>query len=249
MTTTDRAHHGVPPAQRSIVAARRGIPWWGAVLLAFAATGIGIAVDLSLGATLTRVFLAFYAAGCVAAVCTVMYRGLFAAMVQPPLVLAVAVPLVVQLMGSGSTGGLRSAAITLALPLVSGFPTMAFTTIATVLIGLGRIVHQRPTGATPSQGDPDRADGAIGSPQRRPEQRRAPRPPRQPDQQRRPDQQRQQQNWRPQGPQRPEYPQRPQYQGAPLNQPRGPYPAPRPEGGRPRPDPRGYRSDGGPGQP
>jgi len=214
VTTTYRAHDGVPPAQRSIVAARRGIPWWGAVLLAFAATGIGIAVDLSLGATLTRVFLAFYAAGCVAAVCTVMYRGLFAAMVQPPLVLAVAVPLVVQVMGSGSTGGLRSAAITLALPLVSGFPTMAFTTIATVLIGLGRIVHQRRTGATPSPGDPDRADtdGAVGSPRQGSAQRRAPRLPSQPDEQRRPDQQ---QNWRPQGLQRPQYPQRPDYSQRP----------------------------------
>jgi hypothetical protein len=158
VTTSGQPHDGVPLDERSVVAARRGIPWWGAVLLAFAATGAGIAIDLGRGDTLTLVFLAFYAVGCVLAVLAVVRRGIFAAMVQPPLILAVAVPLVVKLLGSGTTGGLRNEVITLALPLVNGFPTMAVTTALTVGIGIVRLVvtrtpgrsrtHRRPTSAS-----------------------------------------------------------------------------------------------------
>ena len=128
-----------------MVAARRGIPWWAAVLLSFVMTGIGIGIDLARGSTLTQVFLIFYAVGCVLAVLAVMRRGIFAAMVQPPLILAVAVPLVVRLLGTGSTGGLRNQIITLALPLVSGFPTMAVTTAVTVVLGIVRLLTTRRT--------------------------------------------------------------------------------------------------------
>lgn len=147
MTTAGRPHDGVPLDERSVVAARRGIPWWAAVLLAFVSTGLGIAIDLGRGDTLTRVFLVFYAVGCVLAVLAVMRRGVFAAMVQPPLILALAVPLVVKLLGSRSTGGLRNEVITLALPLVNGFPTMAVTTVVTVALGLVRLFITRPARA------------------------------------------------------------------------------------------------------
>ena len=133
-----------------MVAARRGIPWWAAVLFSFVMTGIGIGIDLARGSTLTQVFLIFYAVGCVLAVLAVMRRGIFAAMVQPPLILAVAVPLVVRVLGTGSTGGLRNQVIMLALPLVNGFPTMAVTTAVTVLLGTVRLVSTRPTRPTRS---------------------------------------------------------------------------------------------------
>ncbi len=106
-------------------------------------TGIGIAVDLTLGDTLTKIFLVFYAVGCIAAVLAVAHRGIFAAMVQPPLILALAVPLVVRALGTTSGGGVRDEVITMALPLVNGFPTMALTTLATFALGLARIVIQR----------------------------------------------------------------------------------------------------------
>lgn len=162
--TTSPPRSGVRIDEGSVVAGRRGIPWWAAVALAVAMTGVGIAIDLSRGDTLTRVFLAFYAVGCVAAVLAVMYRGIFATMVQPPLVLAVAVPLVVKLLGGGSTGGLRNQVITLVVPLINGFPTMAVTTAATVALGTARIVIHRkanprnigPAAARP--GDRDRID-------------------------------------------------------------------------------------------
>lgn len=143
VSITIQASRGVPLADRSVLASRRGLPWWGAVLGAFAMTGIGIAIDLTLGDTLTRIFLAFYALGCVAAVLAVAQRGIFAAMVQPPLILAIAVPLVVNALGTTAKGGLRDKVITLVLPLVNGFPTMALTTVATVALGIARIVIQR----------------------------------------------------------------------------------------------------------
>jgi len=140
---TIQAPRRVPLADRSVVATKPGIPWWGAVLGAFAMTGIGIAVDLTLGDTLTKIFLVFYAVGCIAAVLAVAHRGIFAAMVQPPLILALAVPLVVRALGTTSGGGVRDEVITMALPLVNGFPTMALTTLATFALGLARIVIQR----------------------------------------------------------------------------------------------------------
>lgn len=140
---TIQAPRRVPLADRSVVATKPGIPWWGAVLGAFAMTGIGIAVDLTLGDTLTKIFLVFYAFGCIAAVLAVAHRGIFAAMVQPPLILALAVPLVVRALGTTSGGGVRDEVITMALPLVNGFPTMALTTLATFALGLARIVIQR----------------------------------------------------------------------------------------------------------
>jgi len=133
----------VPLADRAVVASRRGLPWWGAVLVAFAMTGVGIAIDLTFGNTLTAIFLAFYVAGCLAAVLAVAHRGLFAAMVQPPLILALTVPLVVRALGTSTKGGMKDEVITLALPLVNGFPTMALTTLATVGLGVARIVIQR----------------------------------------------------------------------------------------------------------
>jgi len=123
------------------------------VLGAFAMTGIGIAIDLGRGSTLTRIFLVFYVLGCLAAVLAVAHRGIFAAMVQPPLILAITVPLVVRALGTSTKGGVKDEVITLALPLVNGFPTMALTTLVTVGLGIARIVIQRRAypGGTPER--------------------------------------------------------------------------------------------------
>ncbi len=157
MSITIQPARRVPLADRAVVASKRGLPWWGAVLVAFAMTGVGIAIDLTFGNTLTAIFLAFYVAGCLAAVLAVAHRGLFAAMVQPPLILALTVPLVVRALGTSTKGGMKDEVITLALPLVNGFPTMALTTLATVGLGVARIVIQRR--AYP-RGTPERTEAA-----------------------------------------------------------------------------------------
>jgi hypothetical protein len=122
----------------------RGIPSWAAVLLALAFTGIGVFVDLERIAKLGLIFQACYFLGCVLAVLWVQRRGLFAPMVQPPLILAIAVPGVVLASGGSAGGGLTAKALAVGTPLINGFPTMAITTGLTVLIGLIRIVAQRP---------------------------------------------------------------------------------------------------------
>lgn len=134
---------GLPPSEWSALDHRRGVPWWGAVALAVGFAVLGVAIDLLRGDTLTRLFLVLYVLGCLAAVVAVRHRSLFTAVVQPPLVLAVAVPLVVLALGSNTDGSTRSKIIAMALPLVNGFPTMAFATLAVVAIGLVRTVRRR----------------------------------------------------------------------------------------------------------
>lgn len=128
----------------SAMSSVRGIPSWAAVLLALAFTGIGVFVDLERINKLGIIFQACYCTGCVLAVLWVQRRGLFGPMVQPPLILAFAVPGVV-LAASGASAGdsLTAKAIAVGTPLINGFPTMAITTGLTVLIGLIRTARQR----------------------------------------------------------------------------------------------------------
>jgi hypothetical protein len=121
-----------------------GVPSWAAVLLALGFTGVGVFVDLERIDRLGLIFQACYFVGCVLAVLWVQRRGLFGPMVQPPLILALAVPSVVLATSGGGTGGLTAKALAVGTPLINGFPTMAITSGATVLIGLVRIAQQRP---------------------------------------------------------------------------------------------------------
>ena len=63
------------------------------MLLAVTLTAVGFAFDAGSGAKeLSMVFAACYALGCVAAVLAVRQAGVFTAVIQPPLILFVAVP-------------------------------------------------------------------------------------------------------------------------------------------------------------
>ena len=127
----------------SVLSTVRGIPWWAAVLLALAFTGIGVFVDMERINRLGLPFQACYFVGCVLAVLWVQRRGLFGPMVQPPLILALAVPGVVLSGGGATGGGLTAKALAVGTPLINGFPTMAITTAFTVLIGVLRLLRQR----------------------------------------------------------------------------------------------------------
>ncbi len=90
------------------------------------------------------VFQACYFLGCLLAVVVVQRKGLFGPMVQPPLILAVAVPGVILEVGSPPTdGGMVAAALAVGTPLIDGFPTMAITTGFTLVIGIFRLITQR----------------------------------------------------------------------------------------------------------
>src|ERR1700753_428898 len=130
--------------QRSAFGAAKGWPWWAAVVLALGLSIVGAFIDMQVSGNLGKVFEGGYFLGCVGAVCLVRRHNLSGPMVQPPLILAVTIPVVVLLTkGMPSGSGTMSKLLTLGVPLVTGFPTMAITTIATVVIGGIRFLVQR----------------------------------------------------------------------------------------------------------
>ena len=115
------------------------MPWWGAVLIAVVTTLAGFAIEAGSGnQELGTVFVLFYALGCIAAVLAVRQSGIFTAIIQPPMLLFVAVPLAYFLLHGSAFNGLKDIAISCGYPLVERFPLMLFTSAAVLLIGLVR---------------------------------------------------------------------------------------------------------------
>lgn len=145
MTSRDpspRSSGGWPVTERSALATVLGIPPLAAIALAVVLTALGVFVDVLRIGTLGVVFGIAYVVGCVLAVGWVRRRNLFGPMVQPPLLVAVLVPVIVLLVGQ--TGpGLTETVLMVGAPLVNGFPIMAVATGLTLLIGLLRLIVQR----------------------------------------------------------------------------------------------------------
>jgi hypothetical protein len=134
-----------PMADRSLLATVLGVPPIAAVGLAAALTAVGVLVDLTRVGNLSIVFTVCHISGCVLAVAWVRRNGLFGPMVQPPLLVAAAVPVVVLLAGSPRPGqGVAEQLLVIGAPLVNAFPVMAWATGAVLALGLLRIVLQRP---------------------------------------------------------------------------------------------------------
>ncbi|ORX16360.1 hypothetical protein AWC31_20085 [Mycolicibacterium wolinskyi] len=152
-----RAESAVPADLRSVHPRFAGVPWWGAVLLAVTATAIGFAFDAGSGnRELSSVFAVCYALGCLSAVLAVRQVGVFTAVIQPPLILFVAVPGAYFLFHGGQLGGMKDLAINCGYPLIERFPLMLFTSAAVLLIGLARwyfgLTTRRPTETATSRG-------------------------------------------------------------------------------------------------
>ncbi|MDH6197686.1 hypothetical protein M2272_004341 [Mycobacterium frederiksbergense] len=134
-----RAQSAVPADHRSVHPRFAGVPWWGAMLLAVTATAIGFAFDAGSGNhELSAVFAVCYSLGCLSAVLAVQQVGLFTAVIQPPLILFVAVPGSYFLFHRGQLAGVKDLAINCGYPLIERFPLMLFISAAVLLIGLGR---------------------------------------------------------------------------------------------------------------
>jgi hypothetical protein len=109
------------------------------VLLAVTLTAVGFAYDAGSGAKeLSMVFAAAYAIGCIAAVLAVRHAGIFTAVIQPPLILFVAVPTAYFLFHGSQITGIKDTLINFGYPLIERFPVMFFTSAAVLLIGMGR---------------------------------------------------------------------------------------------------------------
>ncbi|GAA5155937.1 MULTISPECIES: DUF6542 domain-containing protein [Amycolatopsis] len=141
---TDADEVAVPWDARPVVGERRGLPWWGAVLLAFGLALVGAIADMQLQNALGWVFNLCYVVGAVVAICAVQRRSLFGPMVQPPLILAITVPLVVLLItGVPANSDTLAKALAVGTPLINGFPVMAITTGLTLVIGIFRLYRER----------------------------------------------------------------------------------------------------------
>jgi hypothetical protein len=109
------------------------------VLIAVALTAAGFAFDAGAGKKdLTSTFAALYIIGCVAAVLAVRQSGVFTAVVQPPLILFVAVPSAYYLFHSSEIHGVKDILINCGYPLIERFLLMLSTSIAVLLIGMVR---------------------------------------------------------------------------------------------------------------
>jgi hypothetical protein len=129
----------VGPGERSVVRTVRGLRWWGALALAAVLTLAGVAVDLLVSGELGVVFTASFAGGCILATAWARRDSLFVPLVQPPLLIAVAVPAVVVATGSlPRSGGTASALLAIGGPLVNAFPTLAITTAICLALGFIR---------------------------------------------------------------------------------------------------------------
>ncbi|WP_018683958.1 DUF6542 domain-containing protein [Actinokineospora enzanensis] len=148
--------------ERPILGRSRGLPWWGAVLLAFGLTAVAALVDAQRQDTLGKVFQYAYVIGCVAAICLVRRRDIFAPMVQPPLVFAIVAITANLALAPDDSGGLRDLVFSVGLPLTSNFPTMAIATGIALVLGIVRLLTQR----DPHRGT--RAPKPTRTPDRRP---------------------------------------------------------------------------------
>ena len=124
--------------RRSVHPNVAGVPWWGAVMIAVTATGIGFAFDAGGGKELTHVFAALYVLGCLVAILMVRQSGLFTAVVQPPMILFISVPGAYYVFHGATFKGLKDVVMNCAYPLIERFPLMLITSGAVLLVGLVR---------------------------------------------------------------------------------------------------------------
>ena len=109
------------------------------MLLAVTMTAVGFAFDAGSGdKDLSMVFAAAYALGCIFAVLAVRQTGIFTAVIQPPLIVFVAVPTSYFLFHGAQFTGIKDTLINFGYPLIERFPLMFFTSAAVLLIGMAR---------------------------------------------------------------------------------------------------------------
>ncbi|MDF0530135.1 hypothetical protein P0W64_06660 [Tsukamurella sp. 8F] len=132
----------VPIDERSVLATVPGLPWWGAILTLAAFTALGALLSAAVsGGHIGSVCIAI---GAIVAVLVIRNRALFTAIVQPPLFMALTIPLYNWLtLSDDSSSSAAKIVLDVALPLVRLFPWMFWITVVTAVIGISRWVLYR----------------------------------------------------------------------------------------------------------
>lgn len=117
----------MPVGQQSVLPTVRGVPWWGAVLIAAGFTAVGATIDLLVNSSLGLVYNIFFLVGVVLAALAVRRRALFTAAVQPPLVtlgVGIAALLIASKVsaGAGKSQSTGRMLLNVALPFSNLFP-------------------------------------------------------------------------------------------------------------------------------
>lgn len=134
------------------------------MLIAVAATVFGVAIEAGTGhRELGMIFAVCYALGCIGAVLAVRQSAIFTAVIQPPLLLFVAVPLAYFLFHGEELSGLKGFLITCGYPLIERFPLMLFTAATVLAIGLARRFLPAPAAHEARHGGPDRPIGGLAA--------------------------------------------------------------------------------------
>jgi hypothetical protein len=134
------------------------------VLLAVTASAVGFAFDAGSGdKELSAVFAASYVIGCVVAVLAVRQSGIFTAVIQPPLILFVAVPTAYFLFHGAQLTGIKDTLINFGYPLIERFPLMFFTSAAVLIIGMARWYYGMSTRRAAGSTADDTTSGGLAS--------------------------------------------------------------------------------------
>lgn len=160
-------------AERSAFGTTRSAPWWAASLLPLVLTSVCIVIDLLVQSKPGLLFVAGYVVSSLLAVALVRRGSLFGPMVQPPLVIAVTIPTLVMVTGTGFDSGDsgRNVMLSVITPLINSFPAMATATVLVLVAGLLRMhVLERARGgeaaSEPGRQQPARSESA-GAPKAR----------------------------------------------------------------------------------
>lgn len=135
----------------------RGLPWWGAVLLATVVTVIGAFIDSAPSGELGRTFKIIFIFGCVLAALAVRRRAMFTAAVQPPLVAFVVGLVVLYLEAGEAASDKKTLILKVVLPIATSFPWMLIALILSVTIVIARLFLTGPASKRPFGG----LDGLI----------------------------------------------------------------------------------------
>ncbi|NMD57651.1 MULTISPECIES: DUF6542 domain-containing protein [Tsukamurella] len=150
----------VPVDERSVLATVPGLPWWGAVLTMLVFTAAGALASGEFAGANAGVLA--MAVGAVVAVLGVRNRALFTAMVQPPLIIATAIPLYrwFSLPSPRKTSQILTDVL---FPMISLFPWMFWTTAIVLVIGGARLLQYRALTATARSAQRSGSSGAKTS--------------------------------------------------------------------------------------